>query len=403
MELNLQLTPLTRVLLIVLGVVLLAAFAMQVGPAFLNLLSINNMDAKQEQLQRTENLIAAAQLLKQVELDIYKETGLALQNRPNVATIFSREHPETVIRRRIDALVKRAGVQQNYQIQTKPAPGKQTAQLTLQTRQNLVLYLYKKQLETEKVALEKELEDGENMFGKMMSAWLGEDEPDKDAKRKKPQTFPPLPEVMPLDIRVPLANFIYAMVSQDLLGATELRRGFFESQIHERPTAPNPGIFGIGTTQASVEVQFLEDSALLEVLVKAAAAHEARQQREAAEHDEEMSGAPLDQEQLILALIEYVEAVQEKRRKLVEQLALAPPTYQSENYIVEMRFKTTMEKLVQLNHLIETSTKWLTVRDLRIAAEKQEQTRARPGARRARTEQREATLNVNVLMIARIF
>lgn len=400
MELNLQLTPLTRVLLIVLGVVLLAALAMQVGPAFLNLLSINNMDAKDEQLQRTENLIAAAQLLKEVELDIYKETGLALQNRPNAATIFSREHPETVIRRRIDALVKRAGVQQNYQIQTKPAPGKQTAQLSLQTRQNLVLYLYKKHLETEKVALEKELEDGENMLGKMMSAWLGEDESEKDAK---PQTFPPLPEVMPVDIRVPLANFIYAMVSQDLLGATELRRGFFESQIHERPTETNPGIFGIGATQASVEVQFLEDSALLEVLVKAAAAHEARQQREAAELDEEMSAAPLDQEQLILALIEYVEAVQEKRRKLVEQLDLAPPTYQSENYIVEMRFKTTMERLVQLNHLIETSTKWLTVRDLRIAAEKQEQPRARPGARRAPTAQREATLSVNVLMIARIF
>lgn len=400
MELNLQLTPLTRVLLVVLGIVLLAVLAMQVGPAFLNLLSINNMDAKEEQLQRTEDLIAAAQLLKQVELDIYKETGLALQNRPNVATIFSREHPETVIRRRIDALVKRAGMQQNYQIQTKPAPGKQTAQLSLQTRQNLVLYLYKKHLETEKVALEKESEDGENMLGKMMSAWLGEDEPGKDAK---PQTFPPLPEVMPIDIRLPLANFIYAMVSQDLLGATELRRGFFESQIHERPTETNPGIFGIGATQASVEVQFLEDSALLEVLVKAAAAHEARQEREAAELDEETIAVPLDQEQLILALIEYVEAVQEKRRKLVEQLALAPPTYQSQNYIVEMRFKTTMERLVQLNHLIETSTKWLTVRDLRIAAEKQEQPSARPGARRAPTAQREATLNVNVLMIARIF
>ncbi len=408
MDLNLQLTPLTRVLLVVLGVVLLAALAMQIAPAFWGIFSRDNTDSKQEQLQRTENLIAAAQILKKVESAIYKDTGLAVQNQPNVTTIFAREHPETVIRRRIDALVKRAGVQQNYQIQTKPAPGKQTAQLSLQTRQNLVLYLYQKHLEAEKVALEKELEAEENMFGTLIWAWLGEDEPATAAQTKNPQTFAPLPEVMPVAIRVHLATFIRAMVEQELRGATGLKRGFFESQIHERTTVANPGIFGIGATSASVEVQFLEDSPLLEVLLKSEQAYTARQQRLAAENSEEdimdsILSAPFDQEQLIVALIEYVEAIQEKRRTLVEQLALAPSTYQYETYIVEMKFKTDMEKLVKLNQLIDTSTKWLTVRDLRIAVEKQ--TSARPGPRGAPETQREreATLSVNVLMLARIF
>ena len=407
MDVNLQLTPMTRVLLVVLGVVLLVALAMQVGPAFLGIFSISNTGAKQEQLLKTENLIAAAQLLKKVESEIYKDTGLAVQNRPNVATIFEREHPETVIRRRIDALVKRAGVQQNYQIQTKPAPGKQTTNLSVQTRENLVLYLYLKHLEVEKAALEEELATDEDMFGKMMSAWLGEDKPEKDAKAaKEPQTFVALPEIIPVEMRVQLATFINARVAQELRGATHQKRGFFESQIHEQTTAANRGIFGIGATPASVEVRFLEDSTLLEVLMKAAAAHTAQQQQNATETGTEtpdIPPTPLDEENLILAMVEYVEAIQEKRKILVEQLALAPATYQSETYIVEMKFKTDMEKLVKLNRLIETSTKWLSVKDLRIAVEKQQETGARPRRPGAPVRQREATLSVNVLMIARIF
>ena len=407
MDVNLQLTPMTRVLLVVLGVVLLAALAMQVGPAFLSIFSISNMGAKQEQLLKTENLIAAAQLLKKVESEIYKDTGLAVQNRPNVATIFEREHPETVIRRRIDALVKRAGVQQNYQIQTKPAPGKQTTNLSVQTRENLVLYLYLKHLEVEKAALEEELKAGEDMFGKMMSAWLGEDKAEKDAKAaKEPQTFVALPKIIPVEMRVQLATFIHARVAQELRGATHQKRGFFESQIHEQTTAANRGIFGIGATPASVEVRFLENSTLLEVLMKAAAAHTAQQQQNAPEtgtDTPDIPPTPLDEENLILAMVEYVEAIQEKRKILVEQLALAPATYQSETYIVEMKFKTDMEKLVKLNQLIETSTKWLSVKDLRIAVEKQQETGARPRRPGAPTQQREATLSVNVLMIARIF
>ena len=407
MDVNLQLTPMTRVLLVVLGVVLLVALAMQVGPAFLGIFSISNTGAKQEQLLKTENLIAAAQLLKKVESEIYKDTGLAVQNRPNVATIFEREHPETVIRRRIDALVKRAGVQQNYQIQTKPAPGKQTTNLSVQTRENLVLYLYLKHLEVEKAALEEELATDEDMFGKMMSAWLGEDKPEKDAKAaKEPQTFVALPEIIPVEMRVQLATFIHARVAQELRGATHQKRGFFESQIHEQTTAANRGIFGIGATPASVEVRFLENSTLLEVLMKAAAAHTAQQQQNAIETGTEtpdIPPTPLDEENLILAMVEYVEAIQEKRKILVEQLALAPATYQSETYIVEMKFKTDMEKLVKLNRLIETSTKWLSVKDLRIAVEKQQETGARPRRPGAPTQQREATLSVNVLMIARIF
>ena len=65
-----------------------------------------------------------------------------------------------------------------------------------------------------------------------------------------------------------------------------------------------------------------------------------------------------------------------------------------------MKFKTDLEKLVNLNHLIETGAKWLTVRDLRISADKQ--TGGRPVVR-GRNSEGGTNLNVDMLLIARIF
>ena len=91
-------------------------------------------------------------VLKSIESEIYKATGLtdtedqqAQSSDQKAVILFDTQPPETVIRARVDALVKRAGIQQNYQLLTKPATGKHHLKLTMQNRERLILYLYLKQ------------------------------------------------------------------------------------------------------------------------------------------------------------------------------------------------------------------------------------------------------------------
>ncbi len=428
MELNLELTPRSKILLGILGVVLLIVIILQGAPAFYRLFANQDTKAKQEELLKTEDLVHAAAILKPVEFEIYKATGLALAVTPQVntrtqgaATLFDTESPETVIRTRIDALVRRAGIQQNYQLLTKPGTAKQTQKLTMQTRENLVRYFYFKQIETEEKELteivEREIEA--DSFNMLMDAWLSETktktsenaeeadgafsktEPSKNypevEDRERPINpidavgqwkFAPLPEVIPIQLRIKLAAFIKTMTLQQLRGATDFRQGFFEAQIHKATTPATPGIFGIGAKPATIEIQLRRDSGLLNFLTRAL--------------DEMYAEKPLDIGEIQSALVKYIEGIQEQQATLLDQLALAPPTYQTELYTVEMKFKTNLEKLVNLNHLIETSAKWLTVRDLRISADKQGA--SRPQASRGRnSENTDANLNVDIFLIARIF
>lgn len=420
MELDLQLTPRSRILLGILGGLLLILLAMQGGPAFYRLFVNQNTQVKQEQLLKTQNLVRAAEVLKPIESEIYKETGLTLaenqQERANaqrVTTLFDTELPETVIRSRIDALVRRAGIQQNYQLLTKPGTTKQTQKLTVRNRGNLVLYLYLKHIEAEGMELAEisEQQAEEDAFNMLMEAWLSGTEAETDEKARETEgsrsetestteeteltdkaqsthsmdtaaqwKFASLPEGIPVPIRVKLAAFIKSMITQQLRGATDSRQDFFETQLHRVKTAATPGILGIGGKPATVEIQLRRDSVLLEILAQ--------------------SEDSIDIGEFQYTLVKYIEAIQEQRATLLEQLALAPLTYQTEHYTVEMKFKTDLEKLVNLNHLIETGAKWLTVRDLRISADKQ--TGARPGVR-DRNSEGGTNLNVDMLLIARIF
>lgn len=420
MELDLQLTSRSRILLGILGGVLLILLAIQGGPAFYGLFVNHDTEAKQEQLLQTQNLVRVAEVLKPIESEIYEETGLALalnqQGRTNAQsakTLFDTELPETVIRSRIDALVRRAGIQQNYQLLTKPGAAKHTHKLTAQNRGNLVLYLYFKHIETEEMELTEAVEQRaeKDTFNMLMDAWLSGTESGTDEKtsetedsmsgtesatketepadKAKPTDlmdaaaqwkFSLLPDAIPINIRVKLAAFIRSMITRQLRGATDSRQDFFETQLHRVETPVTPGIFGIGAKPATVEIQLRRDSALLEILA--------------------YSEDAVDIGELQYALVKYIGEIQEQRATLLKQLALAPLTYQTEHYTVEMKFKTDLEKLVNLNHLIETGAKWLTVRDLRISADKQ--TEARPAAR-GRDSGGGTHLNVDMLLIARIF
>ena len=427
MELDLQLTPRSRILIGILGAVLLLLVAIQVVPAFYRLFANQEAKAKQEQLLKTENLVRAAGVLKPVEAEIYKATGLAntenQQAQPDdekVVSLFDTQPPETVIRARVDGLVRRAGIEQNYQLLTKPAAGKQRLKLTMQNRERLILYLYLKHIETEAAELTEiaaqEAED--NSFDMMMDAWLSgttesdtnektgkadeassdtesaEDmDPESNAQPAEPETqtdpseFAALPEAIPLSLRVKLASYIKSMVTQQLRGATDFRQGFFAAQVHKIETAASPGIFGIGAKPATLEVQLRKNSPLLEILMQTP--------------DEYAEDQPAAAE-LQSVLVKYIEKIQEQRASFLEQLALAPPTYETQLYTVEMKFKTDLEKLVNLNHLIETNAKWLTVRDMRISADKQSSnTRAQRG--RNRGGDNATNLNVDLFLIAQIF
>ena len=427
MELDLQLTPRSRILLGILGGVLLILLAIQGGPAFYRLFVNHDTQAKQEQLLQTQNLVHVAEVLKPIEAEIYEETGLALalnqQERTNsqsarvgtrpTPTIFDTELPETVIRSRIDALVRRAGIQQNYQLLTKPVTTKQTQKLTAQNRGNLVLYLYLKHVETEEMELLEvsEQQAEEETFNILMDAWLsgtesgtdkkiGEIEDSKsgtESEAKEPEftdkakstdsidaaapwKFATLPDAIPITVRAKLAAFIRSMVTRQLRGAADSRQDFFETQLRRVETPATPGIFGIGAKPATIEIQLRGDSALLEIIA--------------------YSEDSVEIGEIQYALVKYIEEIQKQRATLLKQLALAPLTYQTEHYTVEMKFKTDLEKLVNLNHLIETGAKWLTVRDLRISADKQ--TGARSAAR-GRNSEGGSNLNVDMLLIARIF
>ena len=416
---DLQLTPRSRILLGILGGLLLILLAMQVGPVFYRLFVNQDTQAKREQLLRTQDLVQVAEVLKPIESEIYKETGLALAENPqgftnsqDAKTLFETELPETVIRSRIDALVRRAGIQQNYQLLTKPGTAKQTQKLTVQNRGNLVLYLYLKHIEAEGTGLAKAAEQqaAEDTFNMLMDAWLSGTESETAAKAserddlmsgtasetketdptdtaKPPHSmdaaawkFAALPEGIPTPVRIKLASFIKSMITQQLRGATDSRQDFFETQLHRVKTAATPGIFGIGAKPATVEIQLQRNSVLLDILAQ--------------------SGDFVDIGERQDALVKYIAEIQAQRAHLLAQLALAPLTYQTEHYTVEMKFKTDLEKLVTLNHLIETGAKWLTVRDLRISADKQ--TGARPVAR-GRNAEGGTHLNVDMLLIAQIF
>ncbi len=409
MDLNLQLTPRVKLLIGVLAVVLIVAVATQWGPGIYRLVSDPVIETKRQTLQTSKDLVAASENLKPVETGLYKDTGLADDEKEN--TIFDGHHPETVIRQKLDAIVKKAGIRQNYQLNTKPAPGKKSHRVSTQARRNLVVYLYQDQLiaerealKAEQEALEAELETEDEAFDAMMNAWLNEMDTDEktetpdenttqpeDAQTPKTDTgdetaeiaetsgedaaatpkndweFAALPKAIPVPIRIELIEFVMPMLKRYLVGAENT---LFEKHFLKTQTAPTPGFFGIGAKKSTVKINFHPNSVILAKFTELLNMH----------------SEELNTEELTSVLLEYLNQVQQQIDQLSKQLNLAPATYSPESYIVEMKFKAEMEKLVNLNRLIETTTKWLAVRDLKIS-----------------TDKKQNVINVDVLMIARVY
>ncbi len=458
MKLDLQLTNQSKILLGILVVALIAAIATQWGPGLYGLISNPAMKAKRETLQNSKDLVAASQILKPAESGLYHKTGLSDGEEPT--TIFEGNFPETVVREKIQAIVKQAGIPQNIQLNVESVPGKKSERTSPQARRNLVMFSYLKLLENEKDALNAEMQAqldaelpemqiDEDAINLLMNAWLDEGDVDldnpseeeidqediesqeseeqknpekkeqeksdekeyteteKDNKSENPdedksddvkeipeekdgqedksteqsesqqeadnlesdaeRIFSLLPESIPIPIRIELIELIMAMVEQHLVGA---QTTLFENEFFKSQTGGTSGIFGIGAKRSKIEISFNPNSQILAKFTNLIDTY----------------GEDLNKKELRKDLLEYLEQIQLQIAELSQKLKLAPTTYSPESYTVKMKFKAELEKLVNLNRIIETTTKWLMVRDLQIS-----------------TDNKDDKVNVEILMIARVY
>ena len=345
--------------------------------------------------------------------------------------IFEGEQAQAVISRRISDLAKRAGLRPNYQLNIRPMPGTKSENLPPQTKKNLVYHLYLgelanelQQLESQQSAIEEEeeqqqIETEEAAMEAMFDGWWGKDdaedesqegvveikseeqsadddtveEPDSEADtvptKDEPLTqkslaqetnrqFASLPMVIPLTLRIELLQFIQSNLKQQLAGAVEFRRGFLTAQIAVETDEARGGFLGIGGTKQRTAIKFKPNSVLLSKFEKLINRYET-------DYAEDTERA-LDYDQQLHALTQYVDQILEQEDKLHSWLGTVPSTHQPEAYIVDMRFSNNIERIVRLIYAIESSSKWLQVKDLQITI----------------ADKKEATISANLSMIARV-
>ena len=340
--------------------------------------------------------------------------------------IFEGEQAQAVISRRISDLAKRAGLRPNYQLNIRPMPGTRAEKIPPQTKKHLVYHLYLdelaseiEQLQSEQNAIEREneqkqIETEEAAMEAMFDAWWGKDDseakskedpveleskkqsvqktdveansvpidevpsPPKPTQQETNRQFTSLPEIIPLTLRIELLEFIQSNLKQQLAGILESRREFLEAQIAVETDERNGGFLGINTKKQTTAIKFKPNSALLSKFERLI-------NRYKADYAEETEKA-LDYDQQIRALTEYVDQILEQTDKLQGWLATVPSSHQPEAYIVDMRFSNNIERIVRLIYAIESSSKWLQVRDLQITV----------------ADKKETTISANLSMIARV-
>ena len=200
----------------------------------------------------------------------------------------------------------------------------------------------------------------------------------KSLQQKTNRQFASLPEVIPLTLRIELLQFIQSSLKQQLAGALESQRGFLAAQIAVETDEAKGGFLGIGSKKQTTAIKFKPNSVLLskfETLIN-------RYEMDYAEDTERM----LDYDQQLRALTQYVDQILEQKNQLHNWLAAVPSTHQPETYIVDMRFSNKIERVVRLIHAIESSSKWLQVRDLQITI----------------ADKKETTISTNLSMVARV-
>ncbi len=439
MKLDFELTTQTKLLLGFLVVALIAAIATQWGPGFYKIVSNPAMKTKRETLKTSKDLVDASKILKPIEAGLYQKTGLAGEGE--TATIFDGNYPASVVRKKVDGIVKSAGIPANYQINYEVVPGKKSERISTHARRNLAVFAYQQKLIAEKNALNAEIaafeaelqaqSDGDmetEAMDMFLDAWLDEADVDTEKSKEKEKSedkvydekeettettdeqkqeipekpsdvendeeetpepseesgenqvepeisvddtmeweFAALPDSIPISIRIELIELIIPMIEQHLVGA---EKKLFENHYFKTQARASSGFLGIGAKKPTNEISFRPNSQVLAKLTNLI----------------ETYGEELDKQQLRIDFLAYIDRIQSQIDELTLKLQLAPTVYTPESYTVKMKFKAEIDKLVNLNKIIETTSKWLMVRDLQISV-----------------DHKENKINVDVLMIARVY
>ena len=210
----------------------------------------------------------------------------------------------------------------------------------------------------------------------------------EDKLGNKDLSFAQLPAIIPMELRVQLIEFILPFIRLELNGAAEFKRGFIADQMSRVDETSSRRFLEFGSKEPAIRVGLKEDSALLAKFEDLIDRYEANQNGDSGESTHDI----LDYEEQIMALTEYVDRVELQIELLENRLTGVSLTFQPELYGVEMKFKSGIGTVVKLIELIESSTKWLYVRSLKIANDKTEK----------KEEEERAVLNVELSMMARV-
>ena len=208
------------------------------------------------------------------------------------------------------------------------------------------------------------------------------DEHDNAAKTPPPdRQFTPLPADISLPVRIQLIQFIQHNIKLEMAGAAESKAGFIANEIATTTDAPQGGFLGFRSKKKTVRVQLKMDSELRLKLWELVNRRVDKQSMVEGDMKE-----PIDFDGQLFALTAYISDIQKQMEELNEWFARVPSTYRPDRYIVEMNFKGEMGKVVELIRLIEASSRWLLVRDLRIAI----------------ADRKKSTLSADLSMIAKV-
>ena len=361
-------------------------------------------------------------------------------------SIFAGEQPRVVISQWISQLARKSGLRPDYQLNIKPSPGKKTEKISYQAKRNFVLYSYMAGLEDELKRLKEQeeqkiepshgqLDEESELERAMFEGWWGDfdsDEADNNDRKdgvsqeanpskdeavvdaelngnstadrtpsknrdlpnaenrlgKENLSFAQLPTIIPIELRIPLIEFILSFFTSELSGATESKRGFFSDQISRFDEGSPRKFLEFGKKASSLQVRLRENSALLAKFEDLIRRYDTTQINDSGESTDGI----LDYDEQVMALTEYVDDIELQIKQLEDWLAGVSLTYQPELYGVEMKFKSGVGTVVKLIELIEDSTKWLYVRSLKIVNDKSEK----------KEDEERAMLNVELSMMARV-
>jgi len=362
-------------------------------------------------------------------------------------TIFEGQLAEAIISQRLSQIIQDVGIKRIDRLDAKLVSGKKTETISRDVKKLFVDELYLNELETEKKNLASQ-EDAEN--------------PNPAKEKQKDRQFEPLPDVIPYELKLNIAQAIIAhkgeveQKSVEREGATKeeaVQLALYKLSAKEEDVdikvldEGRKGFWGFFAKPVKVRVTNKEDEqgiidgfreALMKYNDELASAisddedfyyddydwdadyydenyddvaeesitddnsgeieqvdssegesSEGESDESSSDEISEVEGSEIpnaeetagesgleggisDEDVMVSKLAEYLIKVSQKKNELRKWLYNVPISYQKQSYVVEMAFKCEMTQLVNIMCKIESSFRWLSVRNLKISIANQE-------------------------------